>query len=94
MEFTNVYPKPQVNLRSSILVPCSHITALICKLMTATIMTLTWVIHLWTAGDNSAFLIAIYFFGQQDRGLLAIYIYFYGEDMFYQAGYGTVQVWN
>lgn len=68
MEFTNIYTKPQVNLRSSILVPCSHITALICKLMTATIMTLTWVIHLWTAGDNSAFLIAIYFLANKTEG--------------------------
>lgn len=61
---------------------CSYMPVLICTVMTATIMTLTWVIHLLTAGDNSAFLIVICFFGKRREGYLPRTFIFMGMTCF------------
>lgn len=55
---------------------------LMCTVTTATIMTLTWVIHLLTAGDNSAFLIVICFFGKRREGYLPCTFVFMGMTCF------------
>lgn len=50
--------------------------------MTAMIMTLTWIIRLLTAGDNSAFLIVICFLANKREGYLPHTFIFMGRTCF------------